>query len=576
MFLLARLLVVAAADLPTITPDEYGSWAIARWMVGAEGTLWMADMPRYPVLGGAVFAPVEALGLGPTTTYRMGLLVASLSVFAAALLLRRAVAQLVPGSPVPAAGAYGLALLFPATLVSTSFTWAEPTVLLVWATLVWAAVAAWMRPGSARAALCVGGLAAGAAPFVHGRMLFVPLVWLAGLAWMWWDHRASVRGEGGRHVDAEPTATPTRWLLVSAAAALAAAAALRQVDLAAGDAIWSGGAAKSRGHVLGDLGNPELWGRAAMVAVGQLWYSVVASMGLAAVGVAALVAMIRRPRHPADRPLATLLGLAAASVYVTSIGVMASGIHRADGAAGTGLRTIRWDHHFYGRYVDAVVLVLAVVGMVHCWRCAGRRPLRSPFVAAALCVVGGAAIALRLAGTDAIGLKPYTVGGLSALTGATAQPRVLVWSVVGAAAAAVLGIAARRGRAAFVATAAVLVLMGSFGALRVASQLQHDLSAPDLVAAVGPAPDGGGTLLVARDAAQLAYLRVGVFPLQYQFLHEGWRTTLSADDSVELVGSADAGDEPVVLVLTDGVDPPDGFVPLAEFEGAELWARPDR
>jgi hypothetical protein len=572
------LLVVVVADLPTITPDEYGSWAIARWVAGAEGTLWMADMPRYPVLGGAVLAPIEALGLGPTTTYRMGLLVASLSVVAAALLLRRAVTLLVPSSPVPAAGVYGLTLLFPATLVSTSFTWAEPTVLLVWATLVWAAVAAWRRQGSARAALCVGGLAAGAAPFVHGRMLFVPLVWLIGLGWLWWSRRSSAgrddagHDHGGRD-DAGSTMPRTGWLLTSAAAVLAAAALLRQVDLAVGDAIWSGGAAKSRGHVLGDLGNPELWGRVAMVAVGQLWYSVVASMGLAVVGVAALTGMVRRPRHPADRPLATLLGLAAASVYVTSVGVMASGIHRADGAAGSGLRTIRWDHHFYGRYVDAVVLVLAVIGLVHCWRCAGRRPLRSPFVAAALCAVGGAAIAVRLAGTDAVDLKPYTVGGLSALTGASPEPHVLVWSVVGAAAAVVLGVAARRGRSTFVAAAGVLVLLGSFGALRVASQVQRDLSAPDLVAAVGPAPEGGGTLLVASDAAQLEYLRVGVFPLQYQFLHEGWRPALSADDSTELVASVESVEGPTVLVLTDGVVPPDDFVPVTQFEGAELWER---
>lgn len=569
LFVALRLPAVAVADVPAINPDEYGSWAIARWLAGSESTLSMGDMARYPVVGGAVLAPVEALGLGPTASYRAGLVVMAALVLASALLLRRAVRVWLPAAAVPAAAAYGLTLLLPATVLSTSFTWAEPTVLCCLAVLVWASVVAWRRPADAAVALCVGGVAAGVAPFTHGRMLFVPLIWMLGLAW---QAARLVARRCGRDT---PSAASARWLVASAVLTTLTVLAVRQVDLSAGAALWSGGAAKTRAHVLDDLGEPELWGRVLMVAVGQLWYGIVASFGLAVAGIAALVAMARRPSDASERPLALLFLATATSVYVTSVGVMASGIHRADGSVGSGLRTIRWDHHVYGRYVDAVVVVLAVVGLVRCWRSAGRGGLRSPFVAAGLALLGAAALAVRFAGTDAVGLIPYTVGGLSALTGDTDTPLTLVWGTIAAVAALAIGWAARRGRTQLVAVVATILVLGSLSAARIAVQVQDQrVSAPGTVAALG-APSSGARLVVAADAAALPALRVGVFPLQFQALHEGWRTELSPLDSAELL-TLSGGRPPAtdVLVVVEGMPSPGrGWQRAATLEGAELWRR---
>ena len=111
-------------------------------------------------------------------------------------------------------------------------------------------------------------------------------------------------------------------------------------------------------------------------------------------------------------------------------------------------------------------------------------------------------------------------------------------------------------------------------------QLQHDDSAPDLVARIGAAPVGGGDLVIAADAAELPYLRVGVFALQFQFLHAGWNTELSGLDSESVARSAvDDGPvptrgRPMVLVLHERSGAPGaGWELGATFEGAELWRR---
>ncbi len=589
LFVVIRTAVVAAADLPTVSPDEYGSWAIARHLAGAGGDLWMADMPRYPIMGGVALAPVEWLGLGPVASYRLGLVVMAALVMAAALLLRRAAALVLPREPVLAAGAYALTLLFPATVLTTSFTWAEPMVLACWAVLTWSAVTIWVRPVACRGALIVGSVTAGLAPFVHGRLLFFPLLWVAMLV-----GRAMV-GRRGRGADRapgpdrapdtlrRPNRTGVMWGLGAIGLVVVTAWLTRRVDLATGGALWSGGAGKDRSHVLGDLGNPELWGRVAMVAVGQLWYGVVASMGLAVAGVAALAATVRRPSTAAARPLALLLSAAVASVYVTSVGVMASGLHRADGRAGDGLRAVRWDHHFYGRYIDAAVLVVSIVGMVALWRLAGtRRALHAPLMATGLVAVGGIALAVRLSGTGALDLKPYTVAGLAVWSGTSGTPHVFMWCLVGSATAIGIGSAARVGRTALVRTMSAVVVVGALLGARTAMQLQHDRSAPDLVSSVGQAPAGGGDLVISADAARLSHLRVGVFPLQFQFLHRGWSTELSSLDSSDLIDAVDRGDgsavRPTVLVIAHGTDPEgdlpaEGWQLRAEFEGAELWSR---
>ena len=59
VFVALRALTIAVADLPTIMPDEYGSWAIATRLALGDGLVSMQDMPSYPLVPGARSLLVE-------------------------------------------------------------------------------------------------------------------------------------------------------------------------------------------------------------------------------------------------------------------------------------------------------------------------------------------------------------------------------------------------------------------------------------------------------------------------------------------------------------------------------------
>ena len=120
LFALLRSIVIAAADLPTITPDEYGSWAMARYLAGHDSLLLMQDAPRYSLVSGLVLTPITWLPGGPVVAYRLSLVVLSCCTVGAAFLLRAAVRRLVPGTPLLAGAAFALVLLWPATSRGTT------------------------------------------------------------------------------------------------------------------------------------------------------------------------------------------------------------------------------------------------------------------------------------------------------------------------------------------------------------------------------------------------------------------------------------------------------------------------
>lgn len=551
LFLAGRLVVILSADLPVITPDEPGAWAIAKWLSGTEGALVMNEMPRYPLMSGVVLAPLWWLPVGPELRYQLGLVVTGLLTLSAALVVRATLRRLTDDPMVHALG-LAVMLLAPAASFATAFTYGEATVLLCVAVVVWGAVGA--AAGDTRAML-IGSLAAGSSLATHGRLALVPVIWLAMLVVL------TVRGHGPRR----------RSVALAGLVTLATLAGTVLAHRAAVDALWS--AAEPAVKVpAGDwLVEPGLWLAAARELAGQLWYVVIASAGLAVAGVAQMLSMLRRARPMAQRVTAATILAVAASVLFVSTTVMAGYLH-ASGYADVGqLIPPRLDHLVYGRYNDAVILVLTCLGLWWCWE---RRP-RSEMgalgaVALAVVVVTGVAV-IDLA--DRLALPGYfptpNTAGLSVVPFGRIDQRLEIFTIGGLVAIGVVSAAAIRSRRALAAVMVCwLVLGGLVGPLDAARMHRYDMPL-HVSPLLGP---GGGraTVVVASDTADLDWMEQHVFLSQYDLLSHGWRTEFSELDSVALAKRSDAS----AIALVDGVDPGGGWTHLGERQGVHLWQRP--
>ena len=572
-------MVISAADLPTITPDEYGSWAVARFLAGHDSLVLMQDMPQYPLVPGAVVAPITLLPIGPVAGYRLSLVVLSLFTVVAAVLLRRVVSMLSPDRSVLAAAAFAVVLLWPATMVTGSFTWAEPTVVLGWAALTWAVVTMWTTATrrSLTSALVVGSVVAGAAPFVHGRLTAAPVVWLVAVA-------AAARA-GSPGADERPR----RRALDAAMCVLivvSVGGAGRWLEQTVTGALWSDAASNGMPTIVDSLLVFEFWRSLCIAALGQLWYLVVSSFGLAVFGVLWLVETVRRPARPGLRGAALTVAALASSNLAISAVATGTGVFGAVTGTTDAITGMRWDHLIYGRYNDVVALVLVVLGLVWLWSVPARQLVVRIAGAAA---VGCVAVAVLLdrygAGLHANDFLLPTIAGVSIVPADRSGLPVLWWTLWGLAALGVVVVSAARGRQVLLGAVGALVVVACLLGARQAAVLQNDRSAPVLVDTVGAPPHPGAIVTIAADTAHLPYLRFGVFAQQHQFAHEGWQFEFSELDSEALAddvalarpGSAaspETANLPDVVVLTDPEAPPgDDWEAVAEFEGATFWRR---
>ncbi len=559
-----RGLAILVADHPTITPDEFGSWSIATLLTGADGVS-MQDMPTYPLVPGAVLAPIQALPLGARASYLVALVVLSGFAVLAACVLRRTVELVAPGRPVPAAAAFGLVLLLPAPLTTGALTWSEPTVLLWWCGLCWAFAAVLVPAASPwrQRALLIGSLAAGSAPFVHGRLAAAPAVWLGVLAVALWrgDHRPGTRNRA------------RVMYLGGAALTMVLLAVGRAVQRTVRAELWTEPIGHDTASLVESLDSPELWATFAATAVGQLWYMVVASFGLAVFGAVALVSMWRRndaARH--HRALAAAIAaLVLSNVALSTIAMTTGGFLAATGAEVEGVANgLRWDHLFYGRYNDAATVVLAALGVLWLWSGAPQaiRRVAVLTVAATWCAAG--VILVRASGLSLTGRIDAAVAGVSMVPAGRGPGAVMVWTVVGTLSIAAVALGALRGRRPLVRTLVGIVAVAAVCSGMAAARMHRSITTAPISAPVGAAPFEGAVATVASDTAQLPYLRVGVFGIQYQLLALGWSMEFSELDSDALADSP-AGTDRRLLVLSDGDDPGDGWDPVARFEGSTLW-----
>jgi hypothetical protein len=417
-----------------IWPDEPSQLAVARFIGG--GTRWnMYDHSVWRPLFGTLLAPIYLFTDDPGTVLRAGLVLNAVLGGAGAALLVLVARRLTAASPAQSAVVAVIVALVPGALFTTDFVFAESLVVPLYLATLLGLIAFQGSPSLWRGV--AAGLAAGAAFAAHSRMLPLAFVVVAAAVVAAVRRRLAVR-------DAVAVVGVT-----GASVYLASAYTAYVVDR-----LWREPSTRnSIGGVLEQLGN----GVAVLVSgLGQLWYLLVASVGVVAYGVVVLV------RSAIGRSGSDLPKAADARVVLVAVGscVALSVVFMSD----------RWrsDQLVYGRYNEAVIGPVLVVGLA---ALIGAVPLRR-----ASAVVAGTVAAILASGSllwalrstelsDGNGLEPMILGLQPFMTSATSIEvvRISIWAagLAGAVGAvAILGRRRRGGAVWLVVAVSALVLVG--------------------------------------------------------------------------------------------------------------------
>lgn len=566
VFVLIRIVAVLAADHPTITPDEHGAWAVARYLSGAEQLISMRDMPHYSLIPGLLLVPIEWIGLGNVTSYRLALVLSSAMTLGAATLLRRTVQRVAPGNEAAAAAAFAMVLCLPAVLATGAFTWAEPTVLLWWALLTWGVARLALSP--AWWTTTTTSVVAGLAPFAHGRLSAVPVLWVAALVGF---------AAADRRVRPNPAGARAG---VGVALTLATWTGARSLDQAVARSVWEGGTASAADRVGDVLGTTPWWKGLGAAVFGQGWLVLASTAGLALVGAWWFGRQTLDRSDPGRTRFAGVLALMLASSIGISLLVGASGLSALYGGPVAPLSAVRWDHVVHGRYLDAVAVVLAVFGVVALLDVArARSAVRVQIVAIVSMVVTAATVQLLHGHRELADSLDLSIAGVAAVWPGGDGLSLLVWTLWPVAVATAFSVAAtrtspERRSTAVCSVLAVWLVVGALGAAALVTGLHRDRSQPDLAGPVGAPRAGGDLLVVADDVEVLPRWRLGVMAQQRDLTDLGWQVEFDRGDSDELV-TAERLDGVEGVVLVEDADPPtgDGWRAIADFGGATIWRR---
>ena len=321
---IVRFCYVADRTTVSLSPDEYASLGIARFLSGGEFNMLVAS--TYRVAPGLLVTPWSWLFDDPATIVRLGLatnaLVAGSTMFVLVPLLGRLTSFGRSGLLLVS----GLIAVLPQSLEASAHLWAEPLVTLAFLGVV-ASVLRYSETPSVRSALAAIvwstlGLIS------HGRLL--PLGVLVAVFLV--VHPIATRRLGLAAVSGAAAAT-----------GLAGATLLQRWIVAE---VWEfPGSGNTAATVLRKLERPlEVLDAAA----GQTWYQFAASGLLVAFGVVELGRRaIGRAGRPWQRDSWVLLGATLPLVGVSF--TFMSDVGRAD-------------HVLYGRYIDAVIWPVLAVG----------------------------------------------------------------------------------------------------------------------------------------------------------------------------------------------------------------------
>ncbi|MCO5967962.1 hypothetical protein [Actinoallomurus soli] len=404
-----RYALTGGNGVPVAFPDESGYLLAARWLTGGPGgdlsgsTFYQGG---YPLL----ISPAFWLGHDPQTCYRIVLGINALvgaSIFPLGVVALR---RMRLARPQAYALAFGAALL-PAATVFGGFALTDavlPTLLLGWLLALHSFLRAWSRgrntSGDARrmyarrtvAAGSLAGLAAAYAYTTHARGSVVLAVHVLTLAAVLGRDlvrkgtpRAAVPAEPGRPraaVVAErgrPRAA-VRPLLVPAAVVLLAVGAGWALNGAVRSALYPHGVRNLGGLLSTRLTTVAGLEWAVCGAAGQIWYLIVATWGLAGIGLVAAARTLCRPwSAPADRILSGVLLAATAGTALASSAALPDE-HRVG-------------NYFYGRYLACLAVAHALCGLAVLIR---RRHALAGYACAAGVVLVGAGLSAAVFAGD--------------------------------------------------------------------------------------------------------------------------------------------------------------------------------
>ena len=327
----ARLLLSLLRSGPVLVADEIGYLTNARVLAGGlAGQLDAAPFYRggYSLL----LWPLLKLSSDPELVYHLALVLnaaLAASVFPLLYLLLTRYAGVAPGLAIWAALA---GALYPALTVLSEATMSENA--LVPLVCVWLIAFGALLDASGRRSTLLRAAGLGAATaalwMVHNRMLTVLVLTVAAVAWLGLRRRlppaAVVTVLGVVALGVVGTHLLDGWLI---------------------DHNYGGRAGSETSQRAGDLLHPEGLRTAFANLIGQTWYLVVATFGLAAAAAGGAVARLRSGR-PVPPVLPLALGLTALLLLIS--------------AAAFPERT-RPDMLIYGRYAEIVTPVLVALGI---------------------------------------------------------------------------------------------------------------------------------------------------------------------------------------------------------------------
>lgn len=327
---------------PSLLWDGTAYLSLARWLAG-EATPYLGHLGHYGVGYPLVLVPVVWMTSsldGLFDGVRAVNAIAVATTVPALVVLGTRLGGLERSAALAVAAA---AALVPAVAVQSGFEWAESVFL---ASVMWTAVAAlvWAeRPSTGRSVVLA--LASAGTYLVHPRGLAVAVATVVVLA------LSRRRGIVGLAV-----------LLV----ALGGAWLLNQRAI---DALWNPAVVGQWGTVVDTVTTPSAWGGATLRGLGQLWYALVATVGLVTLGVLVLARLAR------ERPVA---GRALAAWWVIVAMIATLGVSVTKLAAGT-----RPDQLVYGRHLDPWLPLLMVLGAGALMASSRRRNLGSAAISLA-------------------------------------------------------------------------------------------------------------------------------------------------------------------------------------------------
>lgn len=314
--------------------DEYVFMGVARMLAGAG---LEPDLNKYYPGLSFLLAPIYTVVNDQQLAYRaaqaLNVLLVSLMAPLALYIFRR----LAPYASLRSSVLVGvLTIMYPAYLLTQAIVWSEALTALSVMAVGAFAIYVWSTPSPGR--LFTLGLVAGLTVMTHQRVITIPIALIMVLTYLW----------SKRRIPASYVGWPIAGVVVGGAVTLLALFIARVpiVRPTIVDSVTSGPSS------FGD----QLTNFASML-VGQTFYVVAASGGLAAIAVVVTISLLgkRNPGSPTPAVFASLfLVLAAILTLIVSAGFLRNGTRRGDFA-------------IYGRYSEVLMIPLILIGIAYLW-----------------------------------------------------------------------------------------------------------------------------------------------------------------------------------------------------------------